>query len=239
MRRIIFIFIFSLIGFQAFAQNKIIDTTAKENGRIPATINYGNLIIQTIPSDVMVEIPKLGINETKNQDSLIFEDIYSGLYGLTLSVDTSKFKFFVEVLDQETVHVLVDVKEKSFETNLIVYNPQLPEAAPVDISQVYVMVEKMPEFPGGILALRKWIKSNVKYPESARKKGIIGRVYIGFVINREGKVEECKVLRSIDPTLDREALRVVSKMPLWRPGKQRGKSVKVSYTFPINFYLHR
>jgi protein TonB len=130
------------------------------------------------------------------------------------------------------------VKEKKFETNIIVYNPQLPEVIPVDINQIYVMVEEMPEFPGGILELRKWIKSNVKYPESSRIKGITGRVYIGFVINREGKVEECKVLRSIDPALDREAIRVVSNMPLWRPRKQRGESVKVSYTFPINFFLH-
>jgi len=186
----------------------------------------------------MVEIPKLGINEVKNQDSLILEEIYTGLYDLSFSFKNIKFKCFVEVLDEETVHILVDVKEKKFETNIIVYNPQLPVAPPVDINQVYVMVEEMPEFPGGILALRKWIKSNVKYPESARKKRITGRVYIGFVINREGQVEECKVLRSIDPALDREALNVINSMPLWKPGKQKGESVKVSYTFPINFYLH-
>jgi TonB family protein len=238
MNRFCFIFILNLIGFQSFAQNASVDTIVKEDAHIPSTINYGNLIIQTIPYDVMVEVPRLGMNEVKNQDSLILEEIYTGLYDLSFSFKNITFKCFVEVLDQETVHVLVNVKEKKFETNIIVYNPQLPEVIPVDINQVYVMVEEMPEFPGGILELRKWIKSNVKYPESSRIKGITGRVYIGFVINREGKVEECKVLRSIDPALDREALRVVSKMPLWRPGKQRGESVKVSYTFPINFFLH-
>jgi len=238
MNRFCFIFILSLVGFQSFAQNASIDTIAKEGAHIPTTINYGNLIIQTIPSDVMVEIPKLGINEAKSQDSLILEEIYTGLYDLSFRFDDISFKCFVEVLDQETVHILVNVKEKKFETNTIVYNPQLEELPPVDINQTYVMVQEMPEFPGGILALRKWIKSNVKYPESARRKKITGRVYIGFIINREGKVEEGKVLRSIDPALDREALRVINMMPLWKPGKQRGESVKVSYTFPINFYLH-
>ncbi|MGZ2371239.1 energy transducer TonB [Ancylomarina sp. YFZ004] len=239
MSRISFIFILNLMVFQSFAQNIIVDTIAKDDALIPATINYGNLIIQTIPSTVMVEIPKLVMNEVKNQDSLILEEIYTGLYDLSFSFKNTKFKCFVEVLDQKTVHILVDVEEKTFETNIIDYNPPLSEPDPVDLEQVYVMVEEMPEFPGGVLELRKWIKSNVKYPESSRKKGITGRVYIGFVINREGKVEECKVLRSIDPALDREALRVVSKMPLWRPGKQRGQSVNVSYTFPINFFLHR
>ena len=239
MNKVFFIFFINLIGFQIFAQNVIIDTIVKEDARIPATIKYGNLIIQTIPSDVMVEIPKLGINEEKNQDSLILEEIYTGLYDLSFRFENETFKCFVEVLNEKTVHVLVDVKEKSFETNIVVYNSQLPEAIPVDINQVYVMVEEMPEFPGGILELRRWVKSNVKYPESSRKKGITGRVYIGFVINRGGQVEECKVLRSIDPALDREALRVVNNMPDWKPGKQRGEPVKVSYTFPINFYLHR
>jgi len=239
MNRFFFIFILNLISYLSFTQNADVDTITNEDVHIPDKINYGNLIIQTIPSTVMVEIPKLVMNEVKNQDSLILEEIYTGLYDLYFSYKNTKFKCFVEVLDQQTVHMLVDVKEKSFETNIIDYNPPLLKPAPVDVSQTYVMVEEMPEFPGGILALRKWIKSNVKYPESARRKKITGRVYIGFVINREGQVEECKVLRCIDPDLDREALRVVGKMPLWRPGKQKGQFVKVSYTFPINFYLHR
>ncbi|WP_372641524.1 energy transducer TonB [Ancylomarina sp.] len=239
MNKVIFIFIINLIGFQLFAQNATIDTIAKEDARIPAAMKYGNLIIQTIPSTVMVEIPKLGVNEEKNQDSLILEEIYTGLYDLSFRFKNETFTCFVEVLDEKTVHILVDVKEKSFETNIIVYNSQLSDVIPVDINQVYVMVEEMPEFPGGILELRRWIKSNVKYPESSRKKGITGRVYIGFVINREGKVEDGKVLGSIDPALDREALRVVNNMPDWKPGKQRGESVKVSYTFPINFFLHK
>jgi len=239
MNKIVFIFILNLIVFLSYGQKTMLDTVSKEEGQIPATIKYGNLIIQTIPSDVLVEIPKLGINEEKNQDSLILEEVYAGLYELSFSINNSKFKCFVEVLKKETVHVFVNVNEKKFETNRIDYDFQSSEIAPVDVSQTYIMVEEMPEFPGGIIALRKWIKSNVKYPESARREKITGRVYIGFVINREGQVEDCKVLRSIDPALDQEALSVIKRMPLWKPGKQRGESVKVSYTFPINFHLHR
>ena len=238
MNRIILICILSLVGFQTFAQDVSFDTVAKDQIHIPDKISYGNLIIQTIPSDVMVEIPKLRIREVKSQDSLILDEIYTGLYDLSFRSGNDKFKCSVRVLDQQTVYVLVDVKEKKFETNVIDYDPYLQDSPPVDPDQIYVMVENMPEFPGGILALRKWIKSNVKYPEKARKKGITGRVYIGFVINKEGKIEEAKILRSIDPALDREALRVVCSMPDWKPGKQKGKSVKVSYTFPISFYLH-
>jgi len=239
MNKIVFIFILNLIVFLSYGQKTMLDTVSKEEGQIPATIKYGNLIIQTIPSDVLVEIPKLGINEEKNQDSLILEEVYAGLYELSFSINNSKFKCFVEVLEKETVHVFVNVNEKKFETNRIDYDFQSTEIAPVDVSQTYIMVEEMPEFPGGIIALRKWIKSNVKYPESARREKITGRVYIGFVINREGQVEDCKVLRSIDPALDQEALSVIKRMPLWKPGKQRGESVKVSYTFPINFHLRR
>jgi len=238
MNKIIFIFILNLIVLLSFGQKAEPDTISKKEGHIQSTIKYGNLIIQTIPSDVLLEIPKLGINEEKNQDSLILEEVYAGVYELSFSINNSKFKCFVEVIEKETVYVLVNVKEKRFETNRIDYDFQSTEIDPVDLSQTYIMVEEMPEFPGGVIALRKWIKSNVKYPESARREKITGRVYIGFVINREGQVEDCKVLRSIDPALDREALNVIKSMPRWKPGKQKGESVKVSYTFPINFYLH-
>lgn len=239
MRRIFFIFILNLIVFQSSGQNIRIDTIAKDDAHIPGKINLANLIIQTVSSGVMVEIPKLRINEMKNQDSLILNDIYPGLYDLSFRIKDQKFKCFVEVMAQKTMHLLVDVKEKRFESNFIDYKPSSPDSKPVNLDQVFIMVEEMPEFPGGILALRKWIKSNVKYPESARRKRITGRVYVGFVIDKKGDVVECKVLRSIDVDLDKEALRVVNSMPSWKPGKQKGKSVKVSFSFPINFHLHR
>ena len=106
-----------------------------------------------------------------------------------------------------------------------------------DEQQVFVIVEDMPEFPGGALELQKWINKSVKYPVIAQENGITGRVYVGFVVNKIGQVENVKIMRGVDPSLDKEALRVINKMPKWKPGKQRGKAVKVSFTVPINFQL--
>ncbi|MFT5750078.1 MAG: TonB family protein, partial [Ancylomarina sp.] len=230
MSGIILIISLNFIGLHLNAQNIAQYTVAKEVDSIQVKINSGNLIIQTIPTDVVVEIPKLQINEKKKQDSLILENIYSGVYDLSFEYNGHDFKCFVEVLGRKTVHVLVDVKAKKLETRVIDYKAKIKELEPVTDDQVFIMVEEMPEFPGGILELRKWVKSNVKYPEIAREKKIIGKVYIGFVINEYGKVEGGKVLRSIDPLLDREALRVVNSMPNWKPGKQKGKPVKVSFS---------
>jgi len=102
---------------------------------------------------------------------------------------------------------------------------------------VFYIVEDMPEFPGGEAALHTYIAKSIKYPVIAQENGMQGRVYISFVIGAKGTVEDIKVARGVDPALDKEAIRVISKMPKWKPGKQRGKPVKVSFTVPINFVL--
>ena len=104
-------------------------------------------------------------------------------------------------------------------------------------AQVFFIVEEMPEFPGGELALRKYIANSIKYPVIAQENGIQGKVYVTFVVDRDGSVSNAHVARGIDPSLDKEALRVVNSLPKWKPGKQRGKPVRVSYTVPINFVL--
>jgi TonB family protein len=101
----------------------------------------------------------------------------------------------------------------------------------------YFTVEEMPEFEGGDLALKKFIVENVKYPEQAKADGIQGRVFIQFVVNQIGEIEQVKVVRGVDPALDAEAIRVISSLPKWKPGKQSGKPVRVSFTVPINFEL--
>jgi len=104
-------------------------------------------------------------------------------------------------------------------------------------AQVFFIVEEMPEFPGGELALRKFIAQSIKYPVIAQENGIQGKVYVNFVVDKDGSVTSSKIARGVDPSLDKEALRVVNSLPKWKPGKQRGKAVKVSYTVPINFVL--
>lgn len=103
--------------------------------------------------------------------------------------------------------------------------------------RVFDVVEKMPEFPGGSAGLMKWLSDNVKYPAKAEESGIQGRVVCTFVIERDGSVTDVRVARSIDPLLDNEAVRVLSKMPKWNPGTQGGESVRVKYTVPVTFRL--
>ena len=106
-----------------------------------------------------------------------------------------------------------------------------------DEAQVFFIVEDMPEFPGGELALRKYIANSIKYPVIAQENGIQGKVYVTFVVGKDGSVQDARIARGVDPSLDKEALRVVNTLPKWKPGKQRGKPVRVSYTVPINFVL--
>ena len=103
---------------------------------------------------------------------------------------------------------------------------------------VFIMVEKMPKFPGGMLALRKHLAFNIIYPEKARKAHVQGTVYIRFVILKDGDIGEVKVLRGVDHVLDAEAVRVVKTLPKFEPGEQRGKKVKVWFSVPIKFTLN-
>lgn len=103
--------------------------------------------------------------------------------------------------------------------------------------KVYQEVEQMPEFPGGELELRNFLSRSVKYPIDAAKNKIQGKVFVNFVIGKDGSVKDARILRGADPLLDAEALRVVKSSPKWQPGKQKGKVVSVSFTVPINFVL--
>ena len=96
----------------------------------------------------------------------------------------------------------------------------------------------MPTFPGGEAALLQYIGKNMKYPVIAQENGIQGRVIVSFVIEKDGHVADVTVVRGVDPALDKEAIRVVSAMPRWRPGEQRGKPVRVKYTLPVTFRLN-
>ena len=102
-------------------------------------------------------------------------------------------------------------------------------------SEVFAVVEEMPKFPGG--NVQKWISKHIKYPMIAQENNIQGKVFVQFVIEKDGSVSNVQVTRSVDPSLDKEAIRVIQSMPKWTPGKQRQKPVRVSFTVPINFQL--
>ena len=120
--------------------------------------------------------------------------------------------------------------------------PVSPEAkeAPADSTakeEVFMVVEQMPEYPGGMKEMLKFLQENVKYPENAMKNNVQGRVIVQFVVEKDGTPTEFKVARSVDPDLDAEALRVLQTMPKWKPGMQRGEVVRVKFTVPVSFKL--
>lgn len=109
---------------------------------------------------------------------------------------------------------------------------------PVNSNRVYDVVEQMPSFPGGISGLRTYLNQNIRYPAEAQENCVQGRVVVSFVVGKDGHISDVTVLRSVDPSLDKEAVRVIRNMPRWTPGKQGGEPVKVRYNVPVSFRLN-
>ena len=119
-------------------------------------------------------------------------------------------------------------------------NAQVPVDYPFyesDDDEIIMIVEDMPEFPGGFQALSDYLHDSIKYPELCRKDSIQGRVIITFVVEKDGSISGAEVVKGVYEQLDTEALRVINAMPKWKPGKQRGKVVRVKYAIPVNFRL--
>ena len=112
-----------------------------------------------------------------------------------------------------------------------------PEPPKEEETKVFDVVEQMPSFPGGPAALMQFLSSNIKYPVVAEENGIQGRVVCTFVVEKDGSITDVRVVKSVDPSLDKEAMRVVKSMPKWIPGKQNGSAVRVKYTVPVTFRL--
>ncbi len=153
----------------------------------------------------------------------------------------------VEVPKQTTQLEIVqdDVEVEDIEINAEVDQQEvIDEYVPVEVEEeevveqeIFQIVEEMPAYPGGDQKLMEYVAKNIKYPQIARETGIQGRVFVGFVVEPDGSVSNVKVLRGIGGGCDEEAMRVVKSMPKWKPGKQRGKAVRVSYMLPVNFKL--
>jgi len=138
-------------------------------------------------------------------------------------------------LEQQDI-VTSEDNQKAAQTQTYVA-PKVVEEEEESSQPIFTVVETMPQFPGGDAALLQFLAKSIKYPVIAQENGIQGRVICAFVVNRDGSIVDAEVLRGVDPSLDKEALRVINTMPKWSPGKQRGKPVRVKYTVPITFRL--
>jgi protein TonB len=149
----------------------------------------------------------------------------------------------VEILNvvEDNVEVAsVEINTEDDKNKVVAISAPVTSSAPIEEEEdnvVFQVVEKMPSFPGGDAALFKFLNENVKYPVIAQENGVQGRVICQFVVNRDGSIVDVEVVRSVDASLDKEAIRVIKSMPKWSPGQQRGKPVRVKYTLPVNFKL--
>jgi protein TonB len=150
----------------------------------------------------------------------------------------------LEVDNDEEIEEAPQIFEQDFQEEMVidepVYTPapEKPKEPEPEEPDFFVVVEDMPQYPGGEAAMYKWLGKNIKYPQVAKENGIEGKVYVQFIIDEKGKVRDAKVVRGIGGGCDEEALRVVKEMPEWKPGKQRGKPVRVQFTIPIHFQLN-
>ena len=140
--------------------------------------------------------------------------------------------------DADVEETTIATSEETNQAVEIKYVPVAVEEEEPEEQTIFEVVEQMPEFPnGGMAGLMQYLSKNIKYPTIAQENGTQGRVIVQFVVNRDGSIVDAKVLRGVDPYLDKEAIRVISSMPKWKPGMQRGKAVRVKYTVPVMFRL--
>ena len=163
-----------------------------------------------------------------------------------VKIDTSQA--VADVVFEEELLEIVDDQADIEESTTILNEDNTPKVevkyVPVQVVEeepeeqtIFEVVENMPDFPGGQAALMQYLAKNIKYPTIAQENGTQGRVIVQFVVNKDGSIVDAKVVRSVDPYLDKEALRVINTMPKWKPGMQRGKPVRVKFTVPVMFRL--
>ena len=192
---------------------------AKVERKEPVKVEMEQKVVEKVKSSVKFTAPEIKKDdEVKPEDEIKSQDDLS-------KTNTAIGTFDVKGNDEaegevlKAKEVVVDEKPKEEET------------------KVFDVVEQMPSFPGGDAELMKFLSTHIKYPVVAEENGIQGRVIATFVVERDGSISDVKVIKSVDPSLDKEAIRVLQSMPKWIPGKQNGSAVRVKYTVPVTFRL--
>jgi len=236
---IISICLAAILGFSAMAIKKIVDdqkakvasTQVTELSKLDqpkkkAEVKQKKVIVEPekvverVKSSVKFTPPVIKKdNEVKAEDELKTQD-------QLMETKTAIGSFDVKGNDDANGEVL---KAKE-----VIAQPEPPKE---EENKVFNVVEKMPSFPGGQGALMEYLKNNVKYPVVAQENGVQGRVTISFVVEKDGSITDVQVARGVDPSLDKEAMRVVKSMPKWIPGMQNGSAVRVKYNVPVLFRL--
>ena len=147
---------------------------------------------------------------------------------------TTQLEIVQDDVETEDININAEVEQNEVIEEYVA--PEVVEEEVVE-QEIFQIVEEMPSFPGGEGKLMEYVAKNIKYPQIARETGIQGRVFVGFVVEPDGSISNVKLLRGIGGGCDEEAMRVIKSLPKWKPGKQRGKPVRVSYQIPVLFKL--
>jgi TonB family protein len=231
------------VGDQLVIANNFNYSLIKKRIKMMSKIKSSKLAISKIVIGVLVAVALVIAFACEQKESVeIKTDQQDGITIISTIQDDGKIK--IEGSKEDMVKYKALFSDSGFEfisdslgnTFLIKKEIVQPKSLSAD-EQIFFIVEEMPEYPGGEMALRQFIANSVKYPTDAQEKGIQGKVYVSFVVSKDGGVADAKIARGVNPSLDAEALRVVNALPKWMPGKQKGKAVNVSYTVPINFVL--
>ena len=201
------------VELQSLAEKKEIKEEKKDEPEVE------KIEVERVKSSVAFTVPEIKKDEEvkedqemKSQDDLAETNTAIGAFTVEGNDETAEVKH---------------VEEKIAE----------PEPVKEEETKVFDVVEQMPSFPGGPSALMQYLSSNIKYPVVAEENGVQGRVVCTFVVEKDGSITDVRVVKSVDPSLDKEAMRVVKSMPKWIPGKQNGSAVRVKYTVPVTFRL--
>jgi protein TonB len=201
------------VELQSLAEKKEIKEEKKDEPEVE------KIEVERVKSSVAFTVPEIKKDdevkedqEMKSQDDLAETNTAIGAFTVEGNDETAEVKH---------------VEEKIAE----------PEPVKEEETKVFDVVEQMPSFPGGPSALMQYLSSNIKYPVVAEENGVQGRVVCTFVVEKDGSITDVRVVKSVDPSLDKEAMRVVKGMPKWIPGKQNGSAVRVKYTVPVTFRL--
>lgn len=221
----------------ASSANLFADSGDKISNNIPE-LKMTESEIAEINTEITAEIPEIAeitepseSAEISNVGNEVSEPYNSGMVEEKVS-DTNK-----KYTEEELKAFIAEHKAKYMEaSNENASNTQSSEADQAK-KDVFVAVEKMAEFPGGMEELMKWLTNNIRYPEEAMKNDTQGRVIVKFIIEEDGKISNPTIVRGVSPELDKEALRVVSEMPTWTPGEVNGKPVASYFNLPIAFKL--
>lgn len=208
---------------------------------LPDLIAYINKISGNATSvvDIMPPIPSIRMEESLDLKEYAEQHLSPDLPGSQTSSNlTGEAGEITESSFDDGELELDDILEQFKESHTVV-RPSDPDdmLEKSDTSQVYLVVDVMPSFPGGKSAMLKFITANINYPQDAQRRKAQGRVVCEFIINKDGRISDVKVIESVDPVLDKEAIRVIKLMPKWSPGERLGNPVKVKFMLPLSFRI--